>query len=85
MDILKRIDKFCESLDWSRIEKSIEAQYKNAKREGSVKDGSKEYAIVFEPKEGIYIFTDEDGVEVYRANTRKINMAKKWFKEYMNS
>ena len=57
-------------------------QHDNA-RDGVLKYEGDIYTFTFNHYEGIYIVTDQSGVEITRYNTRKITVAKKWFREYM--
>ena len=86
MNNMDLVEKYLgEGLDHNKMLKQAEKLHANATREGSIKIGSTKYDILFNTKEGIYSFTDPQGNEVYRANSRKITVAKKWFKEFMTN
>jgi len=54
-------------------------------KDGTLKYNGETYTFTFNRKEGVYIVYKEDGTEEVRLNTKKITVAKKEFKTWMEN
>jgi len=85
MGIEKKIDKYLnEVIDTDKMADKVRKLHDKAKPEGKMKHGGKTYYFFFDRRQGVYIVTQDD-IEVTRLNTRKITVAKKWLKEYLEN
>jgi len=60
-------------------------QHLNAVPSGSLKTKGGEYLFRYDSYACVYIVTDPDGTEGNRWNTRKISVAKKWQREWLEN
>lgn len=83
------IEKYLGEINYNKISKDAEKLHQKAAKytnKQKFKVGKDTYYIEFDSREGIFIITGGEFDEYpQRYNTRKINQAKKWFKEYLGS
>ena len=72
------------SLNYNKILKQAAKAHANAK-DGTMKFNGVQYVFTFSRKFGTYTITNEDGGVVTYLNTRKITVAKKWLKEFLQN
>ncbi len=72
------------AFDYAKLQKRADALHASAK-DGTLRLNGQVYAFRFDPREGVYVVTDESGATVVRYNTRKITTARKWLREYFAS
>ena len=68
-------------MDYSKIEQQAANLHSNAKN-GTLKYNGIIYNFIF--SNGVYEVHGQDGIET-RLNTRKLTVARKWFKDWMES
>ena len=71
------------ALDYDKIQKQAAKAHATAKN-GTMKFNGVKYVFTFDRKFGTYEVADEEGVVTY-LNTRKITVAKKWLKEFLQN
>ena len=70
-------------LNYDKMLKQAAKAHATAK-DGTMKFNGVKYVFTFDRKFGTYTITNEDGVVTY-LNTRKITVAKKWLKEFLQN
>ena len=72
------------SLNYDKIKKQAAKAHATAK-DGTMKFNGVKYIFTFSRKFGTYEVADEEGVVITYLNTRKITVAKKWLKEFLQN
>ena len=71
-------------LNYDKILKQTEKNHAAAKNGKTIFNGEK-YFFTFNRRFGTYTVTNEDGVVITYLNTRKITVAKKWLREFLQN
>ena len=71
------------ALNYDKMLKQAAVAHATAKN-GTMKFNGVTYVFTFDRKFGTYTITTEEGVVTY-LNTRKITVAKKWLKEFLQN
>ena len=69
-------------MDYSKLQSMATKRAHNASRTGEVTIGQQVWNLAFTPQ-WEYLCTAEDTGDILRFNTKSINQAKKWLREYM--
>ena len=72
------------SLNYDKIQKQAAKAHATAK-DGTMKFNGVKYGFTFNRKFGTYEITNEEGVVITYLNTRKITVAKKWLREFLQN
>ena len=72
------------ALNYDKIQKQAAKAHATAK-DGTMKFNSVKYVFTFNRRFGTYTITNEDGAVITYLNTRKITVAKKWLKEFLQN
>ena len=71
-------------LNFKTIQKQAARLHANAK-DGQVKIDDEVYQLVFNRAEGVFDVIEPSGDLLLRYNTRSINQAKQWLKEFLSN
>ena len=71
------------ALNYDKIQKQAKQAHEKAKN-GEMKFNGVKYVFTVDRKFGTYTITNEEGVVTY-LNTRKITVAKKWLREFLQN
>ena len=71
-------------LNYDKIQKQAAKAHATAKN-GIMKFNGVQYVFTFDRKFGTYTVTNEAGAVITYLNTRKITVAKKWLKEFLQN
>ena len=72
------------ALNYDKIQKQATKLHATA-NDGTMKFNGVQYVFTFSRKFGTYTITNEEGAVITYLNTRKITVAKKWLKEFLQN
>lgn len=72
-------------LDWAYMQQKANYEHAKALARGAETVKINRNPYIFEYKNDQYEISDLDGNYIIAFNTRKIAVAKKWFREYLNN
>ena len=72
------------SLNYDKMQKQTAKAHATAK-DGTMKFNGVKYVFTFSRRFGTYTVANEDGAVITHLNTRKITVAKKWLKEFLQN